>query len=345
MNAIALSGLLLAATMSFAEEPLVCPDQNRVVITAPELQLFKKLAPLIRAKSHFEHLGFACSAYDPKRGIRCRGKVDSTIYSEEVVIFIPPDYAVVSNVDMIVHFHGNLVNGHSLPVGPLRDRLKKPGATGTSPGHFDTETLDDVLDRFDFGKMLAESRKSQSLLILPASRGANDTHNKLFVQEGRFPAFMEHVSKLISDSGLSRFSEPKSVAITSHSGGYKTAATVIHQKPYAEKIKEVYLFDSAYDKQPYTGLFADWASQSGNRFVSVINYGTVNGNAAVWRQLSAQKRQEICSQAAAKKCEQNAIVQPPEPDWQHVRRAETAFIRSDADHWDTVNKYFPLIFP
>lgn len=261
-------------------------------------------------------IGFVCTTPDPQLGFHCRGHLDKRVYSEEVALFVPARFAAASPTsgnEMIVHFHGH----HT-----YREELKR------------IDTFDDVLDEFKFDEMLAASGR-ESILVVPSSQGTCETFREELSTAKRFRKFIATLGKLLVNAGITQTAEPTRLVLTGHSGAHAPISSLL-ASGLAEQVDEVLLFDALYVNhlpREARALAAFAARAPEKRFVAAyIDGSTTPGTRLVWSLLPAKLR--------GASFEGDVLDSDPLPG--DLAVARPVFVRSDQEHWRTVNKYFPL---
>jgi len=159
-------------------------------------------------------------------------------YSDSTVgIFIPTTFKQTSATNFVVHFHGW---NHRVPK---------------------------VFEEYKLAPELVASKVNAILLVPQLPRDAPDSGGgKLELDQNGLRNLLTDVISYLQTQNKITSPEIGKVAITAHSGGYKTAAAVLHLGGLKDHITDCLLFDSSYGSLEY---FTEWAAASpSHRLVS-----------------------------------------------------------------------------
>ena len=154
--------------------------------------------------------------------------VDST-----VGIFIPNDYVPGGAMDYVVHFHGHRNNvARALSQNKLMEQLV--------------------------------ATKLNAVFIVPQGPkdAADSGGGKLELDAGAFAKLMEEITAFLHSQGKIKTQRIGKIVLTSHSGGYKVTAGILHHGGMNEHITDVILLDSSYGS---LDRFAGWCQGDPSR--------------------------------------------------------------------------------
>ena len=191
--------------------------------------------------------------YHDKKFPRDPHYIDST-----VGIVIPRDYKPADTVDYIVHFHG------------LSSHVAK------------------VITQYKLMEQLADSKVNAILLVPQGPKDAQDSGGgKLEHDPGAFAKLIQEVTAYLNEQGKIHTDKIGHIALTSHSGGYKVTAAILHLGGMTDKITDVLLLDSSYGSLEY---FADYLkSDPTHRLVSLYTDHLADANKELMGDLDKQK--------------------------------------------------------
>jgi hypothetical protein len=188
-----------------------------------------------------------------------------------------------------------------LPPGPPAQGRYILHLVGNAETDIDFEK--DVLARFQFDRLLAESGRSE-IMIIPANRGPRQTQRDVFTchyqtirdrklagpeldrcrkaAERRFDRFMKAAVAALREAGLEKSGKIARLALSGHSGAYAPMAAILQNPDYRKKIREVYCYDCMYGEEDAFIRYARGCPP--NRFASVALRGerTQLGNFRIW---------------------------------------------------------------
>ncbi len=160
---------------------------------------------------------------------------------DRVMVSLPPNYRVGSEVDVLVHFHGH--NGEIL---------------ASDAWHL-------------FRQQLRLAAKNVVLVQPQGPLLASDSGiGKLEEQDGLKNLLGEVLSLLVAEGAASQGAQIRKLALSGHSGGYFAIARCIEKGGMAAELAEVYLHDALYGQ---VAVFNAWARQAGHRLVSTYQGG------------------------------------------------------------------------
>jgi hypothetical protein len=176
--------------------------------------------------------------------------VDST-----VGIFIPSHFKPGDTVDYVVHFHGH--KNHVANVMKSNKLLEQLAGT-----------------------------KLNVILIVPQGPkdAADSGGGKLELDAGAFEKLIAEVTALLKEQGKLRDTAALGkIVLTTHSGGYKVTAGILHHGGLADHITDVILLDSSYGSLE---RFAEWCKGSPpRRLVSFYTEHLADENAELMSML------------------------------------------------------------
>ena len=172
--------------------------------------------------------------YDGKTFPRKGHYDDST-----VGIVIPPGYKPGDTVDYIVHFHG--WNNH----------------------------VSKVFTDYKLMPQLAAAKVNAILIVPQGPKDAQDSGGgKLENDPGAFAKLMGEVTDYLNAEGKIHTKKIGKIVLTTHSGGYKVTAGILHLGGMNDHITDVILLDSSYGSLEW---FTDWCKgDKSRRLVSLF---------------------------------------------------------------------------
>jgi hypothetical protein len=288
----------------------VCPTDTNILECAQTLHKFVPKFEVEKVSSGFSAAGWKCSDYDFEKGFMCRGRVAG--YPDDIAVFIPRRYIPKPKAPLVLHLHGNLWEG---------------------------ATADDVLKRYDFGTILAKSNR-RSLLIVPLSQAHVTAQNHPEMRDPvKFQQMMDSLMALFQKAGLCEHPEPAHIALTAHSGGYKTSAAILSMACpkvgtcYRSHIHEFHLLDGSYGEDT---VFTNFALERGNRFTTtyIPDTQTEETSLNIMKQVPGAKLLTTNSQRLKDKPDDYLKY-----DDENLKAQNPAFVISDVDHNAVVTKY------
>jgi hypothetical protein len=258
------------------------------------------MGPTDAANLAFLSHGFQCAPVSPSAGLTCIGRI--TGYPNEVAVIVPPSYQATQQVDLVLHLHG-----HNLSNDPLSVMLAK----------YRPEAL------------FAQTGRN-SILVVPGSRGKCLEFQQFLADGPHFQNFIDQLAVLIQGASLSKTAEVHSIALSGHSGAYRSLATIISNGVYADQIQELYLLDSAYGKPLELARFA---LTPGHRFWSAYHpddpdqYKTHRAIRKAWDAAGVEYGE----------FESGTVTE------RDLRRYQVGIVVSDVDHDKTMTQYFPIL--
>lgn len=244
--------------------------------------------------------GFRCQRPTPGEGMTCIGRIDG--YPKDVILIVPPGYRPTDDAQVVLHLHGH--------------NLAHNGAQ-----YF--------LDHFQYARAFAKSGRN-ALFVAPISDNRCDEFEQDLAPSGKFRSFMDGVAAKLAGAGLCRDPSVGSIALTGHSGAYRSLATIIGNGDYPASIHELYLLDSMYGRAPE---FAAFASRPGNRIWSVYHPWDSNFHDTE-KQMSAELDHEGISYYGPS---QNI------PTAAQLKANRVGFFYSQYDHDYTDTAYLPML--
>jgi hypothetical protein len=139
-----------------------------------------------------------------------------------VAILVPNGFKPTKNVDIVVLFHGHV-----------------------------NEAAKFITD-YQVGKWFSDARKNAILVVPQGPKNAPDSGGGKMEKPRNFEYLMNEVISVLKTNGtIALNARLGNVIVGGYSGGYRPVAYVLHLGGIPESIKEVWLFDAAYDFQDY----------------------------------------------------------------------------------------------
>lgn len=157
----------------------------------------------------------------------------------------------LSQIDLIVHFHGH-----------LNECLR-------------------VVEEFHLGEQLANSGQLAILVVPQGPKYAPDSGGGKLEKEGAFAAFVSEVRDVIRRNKLcgSKNVDIRQIILSGHSGAYRVMAKILDHGGEWDRIAEVWLFDAAYgffDELALPGTFPENTKKKRLRSIFTDHLATEN---------------------------------------------------------------------
>lgn len=249
--------------------------------------------------AQFKLKGFKCDAPSAKTGLTCIGRIKG--YPRDVLIAVPPGYQLRERAEIVLHLHGHNYTDF--------------GATYLN-------------QHFGLATGLAKSHRD-AILIAPLSYGnCADFEQSLVDKAEHFKGFIDESMTLLQEAKLTEKAEPKALVLTGHSGAYRSIAKILDSGVYADKLRELYVFDSTYG---LADTFASFAAKPENRFWSAHADPAVVTVAQSIQLKLAERQVPFFTGQALKSVTSDTLDQN-----------RIGFVRSGAGHEATFFKYYPV---
>lgn len=189
--------------------------------------------------------------------------------------------------------HESRANGHTVDgvYYPRAGHYDDPSALIVVPRRFkDTGQVELVLHFHGFNgdiRRLVETKKLRQqffaakrnavLVLVQGPKNVPDSFPGKLSEQGGFRNLVTELVGLLYADGLIAHRRLGSLALTSHSGGYRAVAAALDEHSMGRRIAEVYLFDSFYGDY---GAFFEYAAKTRGRFVSIVTPELAGANAA-----------------------------------------------------------------
>lgn len=181
-------------------------------------------------------------------------------YPQPVHVYIPKTLNRQASVNINIHFHGHNLNGFS---------------------HFDKKFG-------DYGEYLSQS-KSNSIVIIPESKGNCATYDEFFKSPKNGEIFFQEITSSVGDLNN------KTYSFTGHSGAYRVLNTLLGyadlEKKLGSSLLGVGLMDATYGSTSNVENFALEKLKKGERFLFYDSY--VVGKKATAQNLSLALKDRI----------------------------------------------------
>lgn len=162
-----------------------------------------------------------------------------THYRDSTVgIFIPKGYRPGATVDYVVHFHGWMNHVAS------------------------------VLDHYELRQQMAASGRNAILLVPQGPKDSQDSSGgRLEAEPDAFEKLLQEVTQFLVTAGKIHTTHIGSIALSTHSGGYRVTGAILRRSALRSHITDVLLFDATYGELE---AFAGWAADKHHRLVSIF---------------------------------------------------------------------------
>lgn len=157
------------------------------------------------------------------------GAVPGTPERPNMVVYIPSGFDPEKGLNLVVFLHGNM----NCATNVIRSK-----GIACRPGY-------GARNAYSLAKQLEDSKKNAILVVPQLAFDAADSSEFAMIEEDRFFwAMVETVADISDRIGGLSFWDAQQVIVASHSGGYRTAASIVTRG--GSVVNELWLFDSLY---------------------------------------------------------------------------------------------------